>query len=79
MKCIKIKKKQGNSWKLNFSDWIFVYQKFKYLLNIVIKKGWGIRPSDALATLCFLNVLKNKEGAKFYFIPFAIVVKWYLR
>ena len=76
MKCIKIKKKQGNSWKLNFSDWIFVHQKFKYLLNIVIKKGWGIRPIDALATLCFLvNKINNKEGAKFYFMPLAILVK----
>ena len=82
MKYIKIKKIARNSWILNFSNWIFAYQKFKHLLNIVIKKGWGIRPDETLATLCFFKTIwKLKEGANFYLILVLLIfsVKAYKR
>ena len=50
----------------------YLQLKVQKLIEIVIKKGGGIRPFEALATLVF-RLLRNQEGAKFYFLLFFIV------
>jgi len=48
--------------KINyFSSFICISQSFINIFVAVIRKGEGIRPSEALATLSIW-----KEGAKFY-------------